>query len=225
LGLTWRRFYLQRSMTTSSFSGLSYLETGSSSKFHDFSYSMQFTWEILWMQIQGVILLQLYKEHNSEKKLWRRWLLSLLVASIYSFSLQSFAVITCEDFVLILKFVMRIYWVARGDLFLLDTTTFSLVVFALSRGVYCRVAPLHIEKFFHPTVVLQGHILTMSWIIHQPLQDDSFWCTRWPPYQMLLHEYCLSRFMLYIEHVQIPWDEFFTMLYASRCCTMSYALT
>jgi hypothetical protein len=70
----------------------------------------------------------------------------------------------CEGFVLILKFVMRIYWGAKGDLFLLDTTTFSLVVFALSRGVYCRVAPLHIEKFFHPTIVLQGQILTMSWI-------------------------------------------------------------
>jgi hypothetical protein len=40
---------------------------------------------------------------------------------------------------LILKFVMRICWGARGDLVLLDTTTFSLVVFALLRGVYCRV--------------------------------------------------------------------------------------
>ncbi len=41
----------------------------------------------------------------------------------------------------------------QGDLFLLDTTTFSTVkfqcnsvVYALSRGVYCRVeAPLHVE--------------------------------------------------------------------------------
>jgi hypothetical protein len=43
--------------------GLSYLKAGGSSKFYDCSYSMAFTWEILWMQIQGVIVLQLH-EHK-----------------------------------------------------------------------------------------------------------------------------------------------------------------
>jgi hypothetical protein len=85
---------------------------------------------------------------------------------------------------------------------LLDTTTFSLVVFALSRGVYCRVAPLHIEKFFHPTVVLHGHILTMSWIFVNHYKSAVFGVR--VSYHMLLHEYCLSRFVLYIEHIQIP---------------------
>jgi hypothetical protein len=139
------------------------------------------------------------------------------------FSLQSFAVMICEGFVLILKFAMRIYWGARGDLFLLDTTTFSLVVFALSRGVYFRVAPLHIEKFFHPAVVLEGHNLTMSWIFINHYKSIIFGVR--VLYHMLLHEYCLSRFVLYIEHIQIPWDEFFTRLCAPRCCTLSYTLT
>jgi hypothetical protein len=44
---------------------LSYLKAGSSSKFYDCSYSVEFTWEILWMQISDVILLQLHEEHNS----------------------------------------------------------------------------------------------------------------------------------------------------------------
>jgi hypothetical protein len=46
------------------------------------------------------------------------------------------------------------------------------------------------------------------------------------PYHMLLHDYCLLRFVLSgLKHVQISWDEFFTLLCAPRCCTMSYALT
>ena len=52
-----------------------------------------------------------------------------------------------------------------------------------------------------------------------------FGCTRCHPYHMLLHEYSLPRFVLSVlKHVQISWDEFFTMRCAPRCCTMSYAL-
>ena len=45
--------------------GLSYLDPEISSMFYDCSYSMQVIREILWMQIQGVILLRLHEEHNS----------------------------------------------------------------------------------------------------------------------------------------------------------------
>jgi hypothetical protein len=77
---------------------------------------------------------------------------------------------------------------------LLDTTTFSLVVFALSRVVYCRVAQLHIEKFFHPIIVLQGQILTMSWIFINHYKSAVFGVR--VSYQMLLHKYFLPRFVL-----------------------------
>jgi hypothetical protein len=53
------------------------------------------------------------------------------------FSLQSFAVITCEGFVLISKFVMRIVEVQEGDLFLLDTTTFGTVNLPVQFSCLC----------------------------------------------------------------------------------------
>ena len=65
----------------------------------------------------------------------------------------------------------------------------------------------------------------MSWIFINHYKSAVFGCTRCHPYHMLLHEYCLPRFVLSVlKHVQIPWDEFFTMRCAPRCCTMSYAL-
>ena len=62
---------MRRSTMTRSFIGLSYLKAGISSKFYNCSYSMEFTWEMLWMQIRDILLLQLH-ELNSvirEKKI------------------------------------------------------------------------------------------------------------------------------------------------------------
>ena len=80
---------------------------------------------MLWMQIQDIILLQLH-EHN-QKNLWRRWWLSLLVASIYSLLSE-----------LLLLWMWRFYSVRDEDqlwckeiCFLLDTTTFSTIRFSL----------------------------------------------------------------------------------------------
>jgi hypothetical protein len=56
-----------------------------------------------------IILLQLHEEHNSEKKIMEEVIIKPVGSQHILFSLQSFAVITCEGFVLILKFVMRIY--------------------------------------------------------------------------------------------------------------------
>jgi hypothetical protein len=71
---------------------------------------VEFTWEILWMQISDVILLPLYEEHNSVmKKIMEEVIIKPVGSQHILFSLQSFAVTTCEGFVLILKFVMRIY--------------------------------------------------------------------------------------------------------------------
>jgi hypothetical protein len=62
------------------------------------------------MQISDVILLPLYEEHNSVmKKIMEEVIFKPVGSQHILFSLQSFAVITCEGFVLILKFVMRIY--------------------------------------------------------------------------------------------------------------------
>jgi hypothetical protein len=62
------------------------------------------------MQISDVILLQLYEEHNSVmKKNMEEVIFRPVGSQNILFSLQSFVVITCEGFVLILKFVMRIY--------------------------------------------------------------------------------------------------------------------
>ena len=46
---------------------------------------------------------------------------------------------------------------------------------------------------FHPTFVLREQFLTMSWNFHYRQQ---FSCTRCHLYPMLLHEYCLPRFVL-----------------------------
>jgi hypothetical protein len=132
-------------------------------------------------------------------QLWKKIMEEVIIKPVGSqhilFSLQSFVVITCEGFVLILKFVMRIYWGARGDLFLLDTTTFSLVVFALFKSdLLLCLRSVCMLMFLHPTVVLQGQILTMSWIFINHYKSAVFGVR--VPYQMLLHEYYLSRFML-----------------------------
>jgi hypothetical protein len=54
--------------------------------------------------------------------------------------------------------------------------------------LYCML------RFLHPTVVLQGQILTMSWIFINHYKSTVFGIR--VPYQMLLHEYCLPRFVL-----------------------------
>jgi hypothetical protein len=57
-----------------------------------------------------IILLQLHEEHNSVmKKKMEEVIIKPVGSQHILFSLQSFVVITCEGFVLILKFVMRIY--------------------------------------------------------------------------------------------------------------------
>jgi hypothetical protein len=61
------------------------------------------------MQISDVILLQLYEEQNSVmKKNMEEVIIKPVDSQHLLFSLLSFAIITCEGFVLILKFVMRI---------------------------------------------------------------------------------------------------------------------
>jgi hypothetical protein len=55
-----------------------------------------------------IILLQLHEEHNSEK-IMEEVIIKPVGSQHILFSLQSFAIIICEGFVLILKFVMRIY--------------------------------------------------------------------------------------------------------------------
>ena len=71
----------------------------------------------------------------------------------------------------------------EGDSFLLDTTIFSTVkfqyssvVYALSRGVYCRVkAPLHVEEILSSDSCSRGtvfdHVMDFS------LTVGSFLCT------------------------------------------------
>jgi hypothetical protein len=55
-----------------------------------------------------IILLQIYEEHNLEKNM-EDVIIKPVGSQHILFSLQSFAVMICEGFVLILKFVMRIY--------------------------------------------------------------------------------------------------------------------
>jgi hypothetical protein len=100
-------------------------------------------------------------------QLWKKIMEEAIIKPIGSqhilFSVQSFAIILCEGFVLILKFVMRIYWGARGDSFLLDTTIFSLVVFALSRGVYWELLRCILRSSF----IRQLSYMDIFWPCHE----------------------------------------------------------
>jgi hypothetical protein len=71
------------------------------------------------------------------KKIMKEVIIKPVGSQHIPFSLQSFAVITCEGFVLISKFVMRIVEVQEGDLFLLDTTTFSTANLAVQFSCLC----------------------------------------------------------------------------------------
>ena len=95
----------------------------------------------------------------------------------------------------------------------------------------CQAIRLRISRL-HETVVMVSASGTHKEVTKIDQMPASWFvttvflgCTRCRPYHMLLHEYCLPRFVLSVlKHVQIPWDEFFTMRCAPRCCTMSYAL-
>ena len=144
-------------------------------------------------------MLQLH-EHNSVIKkiiLWRRWWLSLLVASIYSL---------LSEFLLLCMW--RFYSVRDEDqlwckeiCFLLDTTTFSTIQPSVQFSC--------LGSFMRG--LLQSWYSVARWAdsIRHLFYENSFWpyhgifiivgsfgCTRCHLYPILLHKYCLPRFVL-----------------------------
>jgi hypothetical protein len=179
-----------------------YLKARSSSKFYNCSYSVEFTWEILWMQISDVLLLPLYEEHNSVmKKIWRR-LFKPVGSQHILFALQSLLLYMWR-FYLTFKFVMRIRWGARRRFvsaryyniwycYAFGTIQLSLL---FQEG---SIAEFKLRCIFRSSFIWQLSYRDIVWPCH------GFFINHYKsavfgvrvPYQMLLHEYCLPRFVL-----------------------------
>ena len=120
--------------------------------------------------------------------------------------------------------MIRISLVCKKEIcFLLDTTTFSTIVpvqfsclCSFKRGLlqsWCSVACL--ESSFIRQLFYMDKFLTMSWILVNHYKVGNFGVSD----VLRTRCSCVSIVCWGLCFWFVPWDEFFTMLWASRCCS------